>query len=57
MLIFLAHELIVAVTPNKIDFGDLVAGSRWIKKYPLKNHVVFAFLYSLSFLTMFMLTY
>lgn len=51
--LFLAYELIVAFTPKKTDFGDLVTGTWWIKEYPLKNHVTFAFLYSLSFSTAF----
>ena len=50
-LLFLTYQLIVALSPKHIDLGDLVTGSRWIEKYPLKNHVIFAFLYSLSFST------
>lgn len=50
-LLFLAYQLIVALSPKHIDLGDLVTGSRWIEKYPLKNHVIFTFLYSLSFST------
>lgn len=53
VLLFLSYELIVAFTPKKLDFGDLITGSRWIKEYPLRNHVTFAFLYSLSFSTVF----
>lgn len=53
VLLFLAYELIVAITPKKVDFGDIVTGSRWIKKYSVKNHIIFAFLYSLSFSTTF----
>lgn len=52
-LIFLAYQLTVAITPDKVDFGDLATKTRWIKKYPLRNHIVFAVLYSLSFSTVF----
>lgn len=53
VLLFLIYELVVAFSPRKIDFGNLLTGSRWIKEYPLRNHVTFAFLYSLSFSTAF----
>lgn len=53
VLLFLVYELIVAITPRKIDFGDLLTSTRWIKKYSLRNHVTFAVLYSLSFSTTF----
>jgi len=51
VILFLTYQLVVAITPKHIDFGDLVTRTRWIKKYPQKNHITFAFLYSLSFST------
>lgn len=51
VLLFLAYQLVVAITPKRIDFGDLVTRTRWIKKYPTRNHIIFAFLYTLSFST------
>lgn len=53
VLLFLTYQLIVAFSPRKIDFGDFVTRTRWIQQYPLRNHVTFAILYSLSFATTF----
>jgi len=53
ILLFLIYRLIVAFTPTHRDFGDLLTKTVWIKNYSFKNHVAFAFLYTLSFSTIF----
>jgi hypothetical protein len=53
VLLFLMYQLIVAFSPKKVDFGDFITRTRWLKKYPLRNHVTFAIFYSLSFSTTF----
>ncbi len=50
---FLAYQLIAALSPTHRDLGDLITKTHWIKTYPLKNHVAFAFLYTASFSTVF----
>ncbi len=51
VLIFFVYQLIVALSPKHRDFGDIVTKTVWVEKYPLKNHIIFAFLYSASFST------
>jgi hypothetical protein len=52
VLIFLSYQLIVLLFPGKRTIGAVLTHSFWKKNYPLKNHVVYAFLYSLSFSTL-----
>jgi hypothetical protein len=51
ILLFLAYQLIIALLPAHKDLGNLLTKTTWIKKYPLKNHVIFALLYTFSFST------
>ena len=34
VLLFLTYQLIVAFSPKKVDFGDFITRTRWLKKYP-----------------------
>jgi hypothetical protein len=52
VLIFLSYQLIVLVLPKRRTLGAVLTGSVWNKKYPLINHIIYAFLYSLSFSTL-----
>lgn len=51
VLLFLVYQLIVAISPKHISLGALATRTSWIKEYPLKNHIIFAFLYTLSLST------
>jgi hypothetical protein len=51
VLLFLVYQLIVALCPARRDLGSLLTKTAWIKKYPIRNHIIFAFLYTLSFST------
>ena len=55
--IFLAYQLIAALSPMHRDLGDLITATHWSTRYPTKNHVVFAFLYTASFSTVFIWLY
>ena len=48
---FLVYQLIVALTPTKRSIGMRSLRIDWAKDYPIKNHIIFALLYSLSFAT------
>lgn len=43
--------MIVALTPSRRSLGMRFLGIEWAKEYPIKNHITFACLYSLSFAT------
>ena len=51
VLLFLTYQLSFALIPPHRDLGDLLTNTKWIKPYPIRNHVVFAFLYTASFTT------
>lgn len=51
IMIFFIYQFIVALSPTHRDLGDLITKTHWVKSYPTKNHVVFAFLYTASFST------
>ena len=51
VLLFFAYQLTVTLMPKHRDFGDLVTKTVWIEKYPLRNHILFAVLYTASFST------
>jgi hypothetical protein len=55
--IFFVYQLIAALSPRHHDLGDLITKTHWIKSYPTKNHVAFAFLYTASFSTVFIWLY
>lgn len=52
VLIFLAYQLIVVLLPGRRTIGAVLTHSYWIKEYSITNHVIYAFLYSLSFATL-----
>jgi hypothetical protein len=52
VFLFLAYQLSVTLTPNKRTLGAVLTRTVWIKEYSLKNHVIYALLYSLSFATL-----
>jgi len=51
VLIFLAYQLVILLFPNRRSIGALLTRTVWSKKYSLKNHLIYAFLYTLSFST------
>ncbi|HRN90259.1 MAG TPA: hypothetical protein PK543_01060 [Candidatus Saccharibacteria bacterium] len=53
VLIFLAYQFAIILTPNKRSLGAVFTNTFWAKKYTLKNHIIYTFLYSLSFSTLF----
>ncbi len=50
---FLVYQLMAAMLPAHRDLGDLFTGSSWVRDYPIKNRLLFAVLYTLSFSTIF----
>lgn len=52
VLIFLAYQLSVLLFPGRSSIGAVLTHTVWDKTYPIKNHVIYAFLYSLSFSTL-----
>ena len=48
---FLLYQLIIVATPSKHSLGMRLLRIKWAKEYSTRNHVIFAFLYSLSFAT------
>ena len=51
VLIFLAYQLMILLSPSRRSIGAILTHSFWNKNYSLKNHFIYAFLYSLSFST------
>jgi hypothetical protein len=51
VLIFFAYQLTIILTPQRRSLGALYTHTVWAKQYSLKNHIMYAFLYSLSFAT------
>jgi hypothetical protein len=52
VLIFLAYQLVILLFPGRRSIGAVLTHSYWNERYPLKNHFIYAFLYSLSFSTL-----
>jgi len=48
---FLIYQLIIALTKTGQSIGMRLLKIKWNKKYPLKNRLIFAILYSASFAT------
>ena len=51
VLIFLAYQLVILLFPGRRSLGAILTHTVWSKAYPLKNHLIYAVLYSLSFST------
>lgn len=51
VLIFLIYNLYFALFNKGETLGAKILNIKWIKEYPLKNHIIFSFLYTLSFST------
>ena len=51
VLIFLLYNLACAFFNKGIGLGDIILNTKWKKEYSLKNHIIFSFLYTLSFST------
>jgi len=51
--LFFIYSFIFAVYYNGRDFGMMIAKTHWKEKYPLKNHIIYSALYTLSFSTLF----
>lgn len=51
VLIFLLYNLYFAFFRKGITLGGQILNIKWVKEYPLKNHIIFSFLYTLSFST------
>ena len=52
VLLFFAYQLTVLLFPGRRSVGAILTRTVWSKKYPLKNHLVYAALYTLSFSTL-----
>lgn len=52
VLLFLAYQLVILLFPKRRSIGAIVTRSFWNKEYSLKNHLIYAFLYTLSFSTL-----
>jgi hypothetical protein len=49
--IFLLYNLVFIFTTKNRCLGMIILGIYWKEEYPLKNQVIYAFLYTLSFST------
>ena len=49
--IFLIYNLIFIFTTKNRCLGMIILGIYWKEEYPLKNQIIYAFLYTLSFST------
>lgn len=52
VLIFLGYQIAILLFPGKRSIGAIITHTVWNKEYPLKNHIIYAFLYTLSFATL-----
>lgn len=52
VLLFFCYQLAILFFPSKRSVGAILTHTVWMKDYPLKNHLIYAFLYSLSFSTL-----
>ena len=52
VLIFLAYQLIILLFPGRRSIGAVVTHTYWNKDYSIRNHLIYAFLYTLSFATL-----
>lgn len=50
-LLFFAQQLVILLTPSRRSLGMILTNVSWNQAYPLHNHLIYAFLYSLSFST------
>ena len=53
IMIFFIYALIFAMSNKGRDFGMIIIGTYWKENYPLKNHIIYSILYTLSFSTLF----
>jgi hypothetical protein len=53
VIIFLLYNLFFAIFFKGQTLGQRILKINWVKEYPLKNHLIFSFLYTLSFSTIF----
>lgn len=51
ILIFLIYNLFFALFNKGETLGAKILKIKWVKEYPLRNHILFSFLYTLSFST------
>lgn len=52
ILIFFLYQIISLIFESKRDVGMVVVGSHWKEKYGLGQHIIYSFLYTLSFSTL-----
>ena len=50
-IIFFIQQLIILSTPSRRSIGMILTNVSWNRTYPLRNHFIYALLYSLSFST------
>jgi hypothetical protein len=51
VVIFMIYQIAVVFTRTRQSIGMKLLGIRWAKNYSLKDHLIFAILYSASFAT------
>jgi len=51
VIIFLIYNLVFIFTTRNRCLGMIILGIYWKEEYPLKNQIIYAFLYTLSFST------
>lgn len=53
IFVFLAYQLAILLFPGRRSIGAVLTRTVWLEDYPLKSHIIYALLYSISFSTLF----
>jgi hypothetical protein len=51
VLLFLAYQLLIILFPGRRSIGAIFIHTVWSETYSIKNHIIYALLYTLSFAT------
>lgn len=52
IILFLIYKIIIIIFNNNISIGMMITKTRWKEQYSLKNKIIHAILYTLSFSTL-----